>query len=127
MSAIVTQAAQKINADTAGHTQTEPAQTTAAPPSPSELLGGDSFSGLWQGGWHPEALLTAVDTALVKPTESLLGPNGGLIPRRTTGSAPGPAGETAAVAEKVSSAVSSNVSSFAARVKGLFGARQPSA
>lgn len=80
--------AQKVNADTAGHTQTEPAQPTAQGPQWSEIVAGigteyGGLSNLFGSGG-------IVDTALVQPTDAVVGRLGGLVPRFGGGLAPGP-------------------------------------
>ncbi len=105
MSTIVTQAAQKINADTAGMTHIGAEQPTAQAISPAELLGPESFGSIFTGGFHPDGLIQIVDNSLVKPTMSLPGKLGGLVPLHASGSAPGPAGESATIAQVLHDAV----------------------
>jgi hypothetical protein len=104
-------ASNKINADIAGLTTTtsteapagDSAAGRAASSAASTLLGGDLGS-ILAGGLHPEAALAAADTSIVKPTDSLLGKLGGMIPRGHGTQAPGPAGAAANVRQTVARA-----------------------
>lgn len=50
------------------------------------------------GGPHPESALTAISSALVRGTDAVAGPHGGLVPAETSVTAPGPGGSTNAQA-----------------------------
>ena len=88
MSAIVGVGAQKINADVAGLTSSEPITPSVQGPQWSEIQSGigteyGGLSNLFGSG-------AIVDTAIVKPTTAVVGRLGGLVPDFAGGLAPGP-------------------------------------
>jgi hypothetical protein len=101
VSANLIAASKRINANVAGQTRA-PADLY---PLPSAIgltateIGDNLTTGLGSivsGGVHPEAVPAVVPTALDQPTNSILGPLGGLKPAPGSVLAPGPAGGAAA-------------------------------
>jgi hypothetical protein len=91
MPAILKVAADKINADTAGLTSAEPKVPTAQSTSPTEFV--SQFVGSEYGGLShlfSTDLPQAVDTSIERPTDSLRGRLGGLVPAKGSVVAPGP-------------------------------------
>jgi hypothetical protein len=91
MPAILKVASDKINADTAGLTSAEPKIPTAQGTSPTEFV--SQFVGSEYGGLShlfSTDLPQVVDTSLDRPTDSLRGKLGGLVPARGSVVAPGP-------------------------------------
>lgn len=75
-----------------------PATTPAEQPqghAPGIVSQVTSQLGFLAGGLHPEAAFTHVSNALVRASDSLRGPNGGMVPQRQGTQAPGPAGSVA--------------------------------
>lgn len=89
MSAITQLGANKINADVAGNTTSEPAEPTAAGPQWSEMLSGigSEYGGL--SHLFGETI-TPVETAVAIPTDSVRGRLGGLVPSGFGVLSPGP-------------------------------------
>ena len=90
-------AANKINANVAGQTKTG-ADTGQAPVATtahevvSNVTGG--LDSLVAGGLHPETDASVVDRSLQTATDSVRGPLGGLRPKGTSVTSPGPSGST---------------------------------
>jgi hypothetical protein len=109
MASIILTAAQRANADVAGHTYVPelPGQTPGSPVGKTatevfqEVTHGTSEGlGFLAGGVHPESVLAGLgplNTAEVAPTDSRPGKLGGLVPRPSGTLAPGPAGAAATV------------------------------
>lgn len=91
-------AANKINADTAGHTGDggEGAAGEPAAPTPAEILHGEmNLGSVFSGGIHPEHIPAVVFDGIEKATDSVPGRLGGLKPAVGSVLAPGPAGASA--------------------------------
>jgi|ERR1700685_1304425 len=91
MPAILKVASDKINADTAGLTSAEPKVPTAQGTSPTEFV--SQFVGSEYGGLShlfSTDLPTPVVTAVERPTDSLRGRLGGLVPAKGSVVAAGP-------------------------------------
>jgi hypothetical protein len=87
----------QINANTAGQTRAaediSPVSTQAgitATETGDNLFG--SLGSILSGGVHPEAVPGVVDTSVQRATDSVRGKLGGLVPKSTSVTAPGPVG-----------------------------------
>ena len=69
------------------------------------------------GGPHPESIPTDISTAITKATDAVRGPNGGTVAPSTSVTAPGPAGPTNASAGGLGAAVASTRQSIGSRIK----------
>lgn len=100
MSAIINAGAQKINADTAGLTSSEPEAPTAQGPQFSEIMTGigSEYGGLSHlfGDGMPKGSGTT-DTSVTIPSDSVRGRLGGLVPALGSILQSGPAGTAQAV------------------------------
>ena len=88
---ILVPAARQTNANTAGQTKPAADRTTTQLNAPVANAT-DDIEGILTGG---HSLISIAPLHLAKATDSILGPNGGLIPRQGSVLAPGPAGAAA--------------------------------
>lgn len=106
--------AQRINADVAGLTHgAPPATTVSAEPIASVIS--DPMASILSGG---HVLISDLAVPLGRATDAIRGPLGGLVPRRGSVTAPGPAGPVNAAAGQQAPRPTPG-RSFVERVKGL--------
>lgn len=101
--------ADRINADTAGHTTSwndGTDQGSEVPPATTtEMIGGaEGFGAIWSGGFHPEAIPGVILTPLDRATDSVRTSLGGLKPIYGSVVQPGPAGGAARARELAATA-----------------------
>jgi hypothetical protein len=121
MSAILGQAAARIQADqhayTGGGQVGELASQTTAGPTVNDVLHPLAGVGeMFTGGVHPEAVPDIVVTDLSRATDSLRGALGGLRPRGNGVLAPGPAGALPRAVESIKVQVPSTLDRIRARL-----------
>lgn len=95
--------AQGGQASFAGNTRANPTEPNPGTPAPATAPEAVAQAGIVSeldsilaGGLHPEMFTQPLNRALEAATDSLRGPNGGLVPRPYSAAAPGPAGESVA-------------------------------
>lgn len=98
--------ANKINADTAGQTKSrlDAAPAVAVHQTATEMVhGAESLSTLLGGGTHPETDFADVfhNTDVEQATDSVKSALGGLVPKRGSTVAAGPAGRAASIFNRV--------------------------
>lgn len=118
MAANLINTSNRINANTAGQTRTA-ADVSIAPVSVTASEVADNLFGsmdsILSGGAHPEAVPGTAPRPLERATDSVRGRLGGLVPRGTSVTAPGPTGGAAAAsavesgARKVTDATTAGV------------------